>query len=87
MKISLVIKHFKLEIRGETMKTFTENLANLIKVKTLITLTIIAGVTYGFIVGMVQAETYSAFAGSIVTYYFTKKEEPKGEIYVKEFEV
>lgn len=54
------------------MKTFTENLANLIKVKTLITLTIIAGVTYGFIVGMVQAETYCAFAGSIITYYFTK---------------
>lgn len=56
------------------MKTFTENLANLIKVKTLITLTIMAGVTYGFIVGMVQAETYCAFAGSIITYYFTKKD-------------
>jgi len=70
------------------MKTFTENLANLIKVKTLITLTIIAGVTYGFIVGMVQAETYCAFAGSIITYYFTKKDEPKqGEVYVKEFDV
>ena len=69
------------------MKTFTENLANLIKVKTLITLTIIAGVTYGFIVGMVQAETYCAFAGSIITYYFTKREEPKEEIYIKELDV
>lgn len=56
------------------MKTFITNLANLIKVKTLITLTIIGVVSYGFIVGSVQAETYCAFAGSIITYYFTKAE-------------
>lgn len=57
------------------MDTFTKNLANLIKVKTLITLTIIGGVTYGFIVGIVSSETYAAFAGSIITYYFTKRDE------------
>ena len=66
------------------MQTFTKNLANLIKVKTLITLTIIAGVTYGFIIGMVQSETYCAFAGSIITYYFTKREENKQD--TKEFD-
>ena len=69
------------------MKTFTENLANLIKVKTLITLTIIAGVTYGFIAGMVQAETYCAFAGSIITYYFTRAEKKSEAVYdTREFD-
>lgn len=57
------------------MDTFIKNLANLIKVKTVITFTIIAGVTYGFITGTVQSETYCAFAGSIITYYFTRQEE------------
>lgn len=60
------------------MKKFINNLSDLIKVKTLITLTIIAGVTYGFVVGLVQPEVYCTLAGSIVTYYFTKKE--KGDI-------
>lgn len=50
------------------------NFADLIKVKTLITLTIILAVTYGFIAGLVQAETFCAFAGSIITYYFQRKE-------------
>jgi uncharacterized membrane protein YdjX (TVP38/TMEM64 family) len=56
------------------MDTFIKNLANLIKVKTVITFTIIAGVTYGFIMGTVESETYCAFAGSIITYYFMRKE-------------
>lgn len=51
-----------------------KNLAELIKVKTIMTLVIITGVTYGFIAGTVQPETYCAFAGSIITYYFTKKD-------------
>lgn len=51
-----------------------KNLADLLKVKTIITLVIVGGVTYGFIIGTVQSETYCAFAGSIITYYFTKKE-------------
>jgi len=57
------------------MDTFIKNLANLIKVKTVITFVIIAGVTYGFVIGTVQSETYCAFAGSIITYYFTKRED------------
>lgn len=57
------------------MEKFIGNLADLIKVKTLITLTIIAGVTYGFVVGLVQPEVYCTLAGSIITYYFTKKKE------------
>ena len=57
------------------MDAFIKNLANLIKVKTVITFVIIAGVTYGFVIGTVQSETYCAFAGSIITYYFTKRED------------
>jgi hypothetical protein len=50
------------------------NLANLFKVKSIITLAIIGGVTYGFIVGTVPSEAYCGFAGSVITYYFTKQE-------------
>ena len=52
-----------------------ENLANLIKIKSIITLVIVGGVTYGFIMGTVLAETYCTFAASIITYYFTKPKE------------
>jgi hypothetical protein len=56
------------------MKTFTTNIANLLKVKSLITLAIIGGVTYGFVVGIVPSEAYCGFAGAVITYYFTKQE-------------
>jgi uncharacterized membrane protein YdjX (TVP38/TMEM64 family) len=51
-----------------------QNLAALLKVKSIITLTIIGGVTYGFIAGTVPSEAYCGFAGSVITYYFTKQE-------------
>jgi uncharacterized membrane protein SpoIIM required for sporulation len=50
------------------------NIADLIKVKSMITLTITAAITYGFIKGTVPVELYSTYAGSIITYYFTKRE-------------
>lgn len=56
-----------------TIKLIGEKIAKLIEVKSIITFTIIGAVTYGFINGMVQAETYCAFAGSIITYYFLRK--------------
>lgn len=49
-----------------------QNLASLLKVKSIITLAIIGGVTYGFVVGIVPSEAYCGFAGSVITYYFTK---------------
>lgn len=52
-------------------------LINLIKVKSIITLTIIGGVTYGFIVGTVDPATYCGFAGAVITYFFTRKDESK----------
>lgn len=50
------------------------NIAELFKVKSLITLTITFAITYGFIIGSVPVEMYATYAGSIITYYFTKKE-------------
>ena len=55
------------------MKQFGNNLANLIKVKTLITLAIIGTLCWGFIRGIITTEVFAAVAGSVVTYYFTKR--------------
>lgn len=57
------------------METFKVNLANLIKVKTLITLTIVAALTYGFLTGLIDGEKFMIVAIMVVTYYFNKKDE------------
>ena len=57
------------------MKTLLKNLANLLKVKTLITLCIIASLCYAFLKGNVPTELFAAIASSVVTYYFTKAED------------
>lgn len=57
------------------MDTFKTNLANLIKVKTLITLTVVAALTYGFIAGIIDAEKFMTIAVMVVTYYFSKKDD------------
>ena len=49
-----------------------EKIAKLIDVKSIITFAIVAGVTYGFVVGTVNPETYCTFAASIIAYYFTR---------------
>jgi len=73
------------------MKTFTKNLADLLKVKSLITL----AMTYGMVMLLsgkwVPPEAiialFSASYGSVITYFFKKDEPRQEEIYVKEFEV
>ncbi len=50
-----------------------EQFRKLIDVKSIITFAIVGGVTYGFVAGVVGSETYCAFAGSIIAYYFTRK--------------
>ena len=50
------------------------NIAELVKVKSLITLAMIGALVYGFVVGKVESELFAALAGSIITYYFTKAE-------------
>lgn len=56
------------------LEKWLNNIAELFKVKSLITLTITAAITYGFVNGFVPVELYASYAGSIITYYFTKKE-------------
>ena len=57
------------------MNDFKKNLAALIKVKTLITLTVVAVLAYGFVVGKIDAEKFMIVAIMVVTYYFNKKDE------------
>lgn len=61
------------------MKQFGSNIANLFKVKTLITLGIIGAMCYGFLKGLITSEMFAAIAGSVVTYYFTKKGDGDGK--------
>ena len=55
------------------------NIANLLKVKTIITITVISFLTVGFMKGIVPSELYASIAMAIVTFYFTKKEDNKNE--------
>jgi len=55
------------------MMDFKKNLAELLKVKTLITLTVIGAITYGFLAQFVAVEVYVPIAMAIVTYYFQRK--------------
>jgi hypothetical protein len=56
------------------LEKWLTNIAELFKVKSLITLTITAAITYGFVIKIVPVELYASYAGSIITYYFTKRE-------------
>ena len=59
----------------EAKVKFVENLAELFKVKTIITLMVTTAITYGFVTGLVPVELYATYVGSIITYYFTRKED------------
>lgn len=53
---------------------FLKNIANLFKVKTILSLTVIITTCILTFKGVVSVEAFMAIAGSIITYYFTKKE-------------
>lgn len=57
------------------MKDFAKNIAALFKVKTIVTLAITASMCYGFLCGLISTEVFAATAGSVITYYFTKRED------------
>ena len=59
----------------EVKVKFIKNIAELFKVKTIITLMVTSAITYGFIKGLVPVELYATYVGSIITYYFTRKED------------
>lgn len=60
------------------MKTLLNNIANLFKVKTIITVGIIATLCWGFVRGIITTEVFAAIAGSVTTYYFARREDGKG---------
>lgn len=53
-----------------------KNLAALIKVKTLITLPITAGLLYGFVVGKIDPDDFVMISLLVIGFYFQKKDEP-----------
>ena len=55
------------------MKTLLENLANLFKVKTIITLVMVIGATLFLAYGVNLPDWYVALVSSVVTFYFSRK--------------
>ena len=51
-----------------------KNLANLLKVKTIIRLAVIFTTCYLTIKGSLDTETFMVITSAIITYYFNKKE-------------
>lgn len=51
-----------------------KNLANLLKVKTIISLAVIFTTCYLTIKGNLDTETFMVITSAIITYYFNKKE-------------
>jgi len=58
----------------EALVLLVTNIANLIKVKTLVTLALIGALVYGFLMTFVPVEVFTAIVGSVITYYFVKKD-------------
>lgn len=64
---------------SDAFKTLLLNIANLFKVKTILSLSVIATTCVLTVKGNVSTEAFMAIAGSIITYYFTKKENKNSE--------
>ena len=59
----------------KAFESLIANIANLFKIKSIITLVIILTVSYLTIKNTEIPPEYAAFAGSIITYFFTKTKE------------
>lgn len=59
----------------KAFETLLINIANLFKVKSIITLMIISTISILVIKNIEIPSEYAAFAGSIVTYFFTKNKD------------
>lgn len=57
------------------MKTLLNNIAELFKVKTILSLSVIFTTCVLTFKGTISVESFMAIASAIITYYFTKKEE------------
>ncbi len=58
----------------EALKQLLLNVANLFKVKTILSLAVILTVCILTFKNVVSVEAFMAIASAIITYYFTKKE-------------
>ena len=56
-----------------------KNIANLFKLKTILSLCVIITTCILTFKGVVSVEAFMAIASSIITYYFTKKEDTQNE--------
>lgn len=54
---------------------FIKNLANLLKVKTILSLAVISTTCLLTYKNIISVEAFMAIASAIITYYFTKKED------------
>lgn len=67
----------------EAKITFVKNIANLFKVKTILSLCVIITTCVLTFKGIISVEAFMAIASAIITYYFTrteKKEEQNSEL-------
>lgn len=58
---------------------FIKNLANLLKVKTILSLSVIFTTCILTFKNIISVEAFMAIASAIITYYFTKKESENKE--------
>lgn len=63
----------------DAIKQILINIANLFKVKTILSLAVILTTCILTFKGVVSVEAFMAIASAIVTYYFTKKEGEENE--------
>lgn len=52
-----------------------KNLSNLLKIKSIITLALTAGLLYGWVADKIPTEQFLPYVTMVVTFYFAKKDE------------
>ncbi len=62
----------------EVLKLIGKNFANLLKVKTILSLAVIFTTCVLTFKNVISVEAFMAIASAIITYYFTKKEDKEG---------
>jgi hypothetical protein len=65
---------------GRSMKDFVKNLANLVKVKTIVTLVIIAVFAYLALTGKIESENVMYVVTTVIAFYFGTQHEKKGSV-------
>lgn len=63
----------------KALETLLTNIANLFKVKTILSLCVIITTCILTFKNIVSVEAFMAIASAIITYYFTKKENKESE--------